>query len=193
MFVFSRKTLQGRRVITKNVIMMKRRLSEKNSAHAPSEKMGASRENYMSLASSLLRSLALACCSIVALGITSNSVAQEFPQRPISLVVGYPAGDSVDLTARLFGEELSRRLGQSVVIENAGGAGSTIGAQRVARANPEGYTLLLGSTNEMVIAGMINTAVKYDSVKDFTPLGVIALQPMVLVASKASGVKTAEQ
>ena len=64
---------------------------------------------------------------------------------------------------------------------------------RVARAAPDGYTLLLGSTNEMVIAGMINTAVKYDSVKDFTPLGVIASQPMVLAASKASGVKTAEQ
>lgn len=147
----------------------------------------------MSLVSSPLRGLALACCSIVALGVASNSVAQEFPQRPISLVVGYPAGGSVDLTARLFGEELSRRLGQSVVIENAGGAGGTIGAQRVARANPDGYTLLLGSTNEMVIAGMINTAVKYDSVKDFTPLGVIASQPMVLAASKASGVKTAEE
>lgn len=144
----------------------------------------------MSLVSSPLRGFALACCSIVALGIASNSVAQEFPQRPISLVVGYPAGGSVDLTARLFGEELSRRLGQSVVIENAGG---TIGAQRVARAAPDGYTLLLGSTNEMVIAGMINTAVKYDSVEDFTPLGVIASQPMVLAASKASGVKTAEQ
>ena len=65
----------------------------------------------MSLVSSPLRGLALACCSIVALCIASNSVAQEFPQRPISLVVGYPAGGSVDLTARLFGEELSRRVG----------------------------------------------------------------------------------
>lgn len=145
----------------------------------------------MSLVANPLRGLAVAFCSFAALGLPSAWAADAYPQRAISLIVGYPAGGSVDLTARLFGEELSRRLGQAVVVENAGGAGGTIGAQRVARATADGYTLLLGSTNEMVIAGMINTAVKYDSAKDFTPLGVIASQPMVLAASKASGVKTA--
>ncbi len=139
-----------------------------------------------------LRGTLAAICAVSALAAAPAAHA-EYPERAISLVVGYPAGGSVDLTARLFGEELAKRLGQSVVVENVGGAGGTIGAQRVARAAPDGYTLLLGSTNEMVIASMINNAVKYDSVKDFSPLGVIASQPMLLAASKNSGVKTAAE
>ena len=146
----------------------------------------------MKFAPKPLRGAMLALCATVALAAAPPALA-EYPDRPISLVVGYPAGGSVDLTARLFGEELSKHLGQSVVIENVGGAGGTIGAQRVARAEPDGYTLLLGSTNEMVIAGMINNAVKYDGAKDFSALGVIASQPMLLAASKASGVKTAAE
>ncbi|QKQ49960.1 MULTISPECIES: Bug family tripartite tricarboxylate transporter substrate binding protein [Achromobacter] len=139
-----------------------------------------------------LRGALAALCATAALAISPSAHA-DYPDRAISLVVGYPAGGSVDLTARLFGEELAKRLGQSVVVENVGGAGGTIGAQRVARAAPDGYTLLLGSTNEMVIASMINSAVKYDSVKDFSALGVIASQPMLLAASKNSGVKTAAE
>ncbi len=138
-----------------------------------------------------LRGALAAVCAASALAAALPAHAAGYPERAISLVVGYPAGGSVDLTARLFGEELAKRLGQSVVVENVGGAGGTIGAQRVARAAPDGYTLLLGSTNEMVIARMINNAVKYDSVKDFSALGVIASQPMLLAASKNSGVKTA--
>ncbi|MCY1525611.1 Tripartite tricarboxylate transporter family receptor [compost metagenome] len=139
-----------------------------------------------------LRGALAALCATAAFAASPSAFA-DYPDRAISLVVGYPAGGSVDLTARLFGEELAKRLGQSVVVENVGGAGGTIGAQRVARAAPDGYTLLLGSTNEMVIARMINSAVKYDSVKDFSALGVIASQPMLLAASKNSGVKTAAE
>lgn len=117
--------------------------------------------------------------------------ADTYPSRPITIVVGYPAGGSVDLTARILGEELSSRLGKSVIVENAGGAGGTIAAQRVARSTADGYTLLLGSTNEMVIASMINKAVRYDGQKDFTPIGMIASQPMLLAASKESGIKSA--
>jgi tripartite-type tricarboxylate transporter receptor subunit TctC len=88
---------------------------------------------------------------------------------------------------------LSRRLGQSVIIENAGGAGGTIGASKVARAAADGYTLLVGSTNEMVIAGMINSAVRYDGLQDFTPIGMIAAQPMMLATAKGSDVTNAAQ
>ncbi|OZI23871.1 ABC transporter substrate-binding protein [Bordetella genomosp. 9] len=134
----------------------------------------------------------LAClCAAAALAASPIAFAAEYPARTLSLVVGYPAGGSVDLTARLLGEELAKRLGQSVVVENLGGAGGTIGAQRVARAAPDGYTLLLGATNEMVIARMINTSVQYDGATDFTPVGLVASQPMVLAASAKSGVKTA--
>lgn len=138
-----------------------------------------------------LRGALAAFCAASTFAVAAPALAAGYPDHPISLVVGYPAGGSVDLTARLFGEELAKRLGQSVVVENAGGAGGTIGAQRVARAAADGYTLLLGSTNEMVIARMINSAVKYDGAKDFTALGVIASQPMLLAASKNSGVKNA--
>lgn len=119
--------------------------------------------------------------------------AETYPTKPITIVVGYPAGGSVDLTARVVGEQLAERLGQSVVIENQGGAGGTIGAQRVVRAPADGYTLLLGSTNEMVIAGMINDAVRYDGATDFTHVGMIAAQPLLYTASKASGVKSAAE
>ncbi|MFW7340722.1 tripartite tricarboxylate transporter substrate binding protein [Pollutimonas sp. H1-120] len=123
----------------------------------------------------------------------ASSEAADYPSKAISIVVGYPAGGSVDFTARVLGEALSERLGQSVVIENMGGAGGTIGANRVARATADGYTLLVGSTNEMVIAGMINSAVRYDGLKDFTPIGMIAAQPMMLAASKESGITNAAQ
>ncbi|OZI48963.1 Bug family tripartite tricarboxylate transporter substrate binding protein [Bordetella genomosp. 5] len=138
-----------------------------------------------------LRAALIAACTVSALAAAPAASAADYPARSISLVVGYPAGGSLDLTARLLGEELGKRLGQTVVVENVGGAGGTIGAQRVARAAPDGYTIFLGSTNEMVIARMINTAVKYDSAKDFTALGIVASQPMLLAASKNSGVKSA--
>jgi len=140
-----------------------------------------------------LRAALVSLCAASALAAASAASAADYPERSISLVVGYPAGGSVDLTARLLGEELGKRLGQTVVIENVGGAGGTIGAARAAKAAPDGYTLLLASTNEIVIARMINTAVKYDSAKDFTALGVVASQPMLLAASKNSGVKTAAE
>ncbi len=142
--------------------------------------------------SHLARAMLAVACTAASLAPLAAQAA-DYPDHPISLVVGYPAGGSVDLTARLFGEELAKQLGQSVVIENFGGAGGTIGAQRVARAQPDGYTLLLGSANEMAIAGLINPAVKYDGARDFTALGVIASQPLLLAASKASGITTAAQ
>ncbi|OVZ60220.1 ABC transporter substrate-binding protein [Pigmentiphaga sp. NML080357] len=131
--------------------------------------------------------LALSAC---ALGAASLAHAQgDYPSRPITLVVGYPAGGSTDLTARLFGDALSKRIGERVIVENVGGAGGAIGAQRVAKARADGYTLLLGASNEMAIASLINKAVKYDGLKDFTPVGMISSQPMVLVASANSPVK----
>lgn len=110
-----------------------------------------------------------------------------YPSRAITLVVGYPPGGSTDLTARVLGEQLTRTLGQPVVIENVGGAGGALGAQRVAQANPDGHTLLLGSNNEMAIAGLVNASLRYDPIKQFTAVGLVASQPMVLVASTRVG------
>jgi tripartite-type tricarboxylate transporter receptor subunit TctC len=116
-----------------------------------------------------------------------------FPSRPITLVVGYPPGGSTDLTARIIGPELGKRLGQTVVIDNVGGAGGTLGAQKVAAAKPDGHTLLLGTNNEMSIHKLINRSARVDGSSDFTPLGLIASQPMMLVASAAAGVKTLDE
>ena len=136
-----------------------------------------------------LSPLALSCALFTPL----VAQAQDYPSRAISIVVGYPAGGSVDLTARLLAEELGKHLNQNIVVENLGGAGGTIGAQRVANAKADGYTLLVGSTNEMVIAKMINKAVTYDGAKDFIPVGMIASQPMLLAASKSMGVRNAQE
>ena len=88
---------------------------------------------------------------------TTAALAQGWPAaKPITLVVGYPAGGSVDLVARTIAEPLSKRLGTPVVVENVGGAGGTIGAQKVVNAAPDGYTLLLGSGSEVSIARLFN-------------------------------------
>lgn len=133
---------------------------------------------------------AAACAAIPAAPLAHAQA--EYPNKPITLIVGYPPGGSTDLTARIVGEALSKRLNQTVVIENVGGAGGAIGAQRVANASPDGYTLLLGSSNEMAIVKLINPAVKYDPQRDFTPIGMVASQPMVLVAAPHTKVKTVE-
>ena len=107
--------------------------------------------------------------------------APAYPTKPITLVVGYTAGGSVDLVARTVAPELSKRLGQSVVIENLGGAGGTIGAQKVVKAEADGYTLLLGSGSEVSIARLTNPAVRYDGEKDLAAITFVGTQPMVLV------------
>ena len=116
----------------------------------------------------------------------------DYPNKPITIVVGYPPGGSTDLTGRTLGIELSRSLGVPVIIDNVGGAGGAIGAQKVANAAPDGYTLLAGASNEIAISRLVSSSVKYE-LKNFTPIGLIATQPMVLVASTRSGVKTVDQ
>ncbi|WP_370870760.1 Bug family tripartite tricarboxylate transporter substrate binding protein [Polaromonas sp.] len=135
-----------------------------------------------------------AFCAALAM-LTCASVGAQpdsYPSKPITIVVAYPPGGSTDLNGRTLGAELSRKLGVPVIIDNVGGAGGAIGAQKVANAAPDGYTLLVGASNEIAITRLVSSAVKYD-VKDFTPIGLIATQPMVLVASQKSGVKTVDQ
>ena len=136
----------------------------------------------------LSRRAALACS--LAVLASAPAVAQEasYPSKPITIVVGYPPGGSTDLTGRVVATELGNRLGVPVVIENIGGAGGAIGAQKVASAAPDGHTLLVGASNEIAINKLVTKKVKYD-IKDFTAIGLIASQPLVLVASTGSGVK----
>lgn len=116
--------------------------------------------------------------------------ANNYPERPIKLVVGYPPGGSVDATARQLADALAPRLKASLVIDNQGGAAGALAAQRVATSPADGYTLLLGSSNELAATGVLNPAQKYDPLRDFTPLGLVSTAPVLLVAGPKAGVKT---
>ena len=142
------------------------------------------------------RSLALrvVACSILSLSL-SQALAQDasYPNKPITVLVGYPPGGSTDLTGRAVADQLAKKLGVAVIVENASGAGGAIAALKTSKAQPDGYTLLLGANNEIAINRLITPATVKYSYKDFTPIGLVASQPMVLVASSAAGVKNASQ
>ncbi|MET1114129.1 MAG: tripartite tricarboxylate transporter substrate binding protein [Comamonas sp.] len=142
----------------------------------------------------ILRRTAVAAGLLIAAAAAMPAFAADnnYPTRAITMVVGYPPGGSTDLVGRLVADGLSSRLGQPVVVENLGGAGGAIGAQKVAKAAADGYTIMVGANNEIAIARLINKAVKYQ-IGDFTPIGVVGSQPMVLVASQKAGVKTAAE
>lgn len=112
-----------------------------------------------------------------------------YPTHPVTLIVPYPAGGSADILARAVGQKLGERLGQTVVIDNRGGAATAIGAQAVARAAPDGYTILMGTVSSQAINPAMNK-VGYDPVADFTPIAPVASIPFVLVANPTAGVST---
>ena len=113
-----------------------------------------------------------------------DAQAQGYPSRPITVVVPFPAGGPSDVVARIVTEQMGKILGQSMVIENVGGAGGTLGSARVATAAPDGYTLLAGSMGSHVAAPVLTPNIKYDPSKDFTPIGFTAHSPAVIVAKK---------
>jgi len=113
------------------------------------------------------------------------TLAQGYPEHPITLVVPYPPGGSADILARTVSSELSKRLGQPVVVENRGGAGTAIGARFVAESRPDGYTLLMGTVSSQAINPAMSK-VGYDPIKDFVPVAPLASIPFVLVANPAS-------
>jgi tripartite-type tricarboxylate transporter receptor subunit TctC len=110
--------------------------------------------------------------------------AQPYPSRPVTIVVPYPAGGLFDALARVLAEPMAAALGQSVVIENVGGAGGSIAVGRVARAAPDGYTLSIGSGDQFVVNAAIYP-LQYDVVKDFEPIALLVSGP-VLIASKTA-------
>jgi tripartite-type tricarboxylate transporter receptor subunit TctC len=115
---------------------------------------------------------------------TASTLAQDYPARPITVVVPFSAGGPSDVVARIVTEHMAKTLGQSLVIENVGGAGGTLGSARVATSPPDGYTLLAGSMGSHVSAPVLTPNVRYDSVRDFEPIGFTAHAPAVVVAKK---------
>jgi len=109
---------------------------------------------------------------------------QKYPDRPIKLIVPFPPGGPSDVVARIIADGMSRVLGQTMIIENVGGAGGTIGTARVAAATPDGYTLLAASMGSHVAAPVLTPGIRYDSAKDFEPIGLTANAPVAVVARK---------
>jgi tripartite-type tricarboxylate transporter receptor subunit TctC len=127
-------------------------------------------------------------CTLVAMlavaGFGLPALADDFPSRPITMIVPYPPGGPSDVVARIMADGMGRALGNSVVIENVGGAGGTIGTARAAEAAPDGYTLLGASMGSHVAAPSLYKDLRYDSTKDFVPIGLTANAPAVVVARK---------
>jgi tripartite-type tricarboxylate transporter receptor subunit TctC len=109
---------------------------------------------------------------------------RSYPARPITVVVPFPAGGPSDVVARVVTDQMGKSLGESLIIENVGGGGGTIGSARVAAAHPDGYTLLAGSMGSHVSAPVLTPNLKYDSERDFVPIGFTAQSPAVIVARK---------
>ncbi len=115
--------------------------------------------------------------------------AQDYPSRPVTLIVPYPAGGGTDLTARYLAQKLGEAWGQPVVVENRSGAAGTVGAGAVAKAAPDGYTLLL-HTNAHAITGALYGTLPYDAVKDFAPVGLVASYAFALAVNPALPVRS---
>lgn len=135
-------------------------------------------------------SIALVLGLAAASGARAQAGGDNYPSRPIKLVVGYVPGGSPDTVARIVGQRMGQILGQPVVVENRAGAGGVLATAQVAKAPADGYTLLLGETGQLVIAPWITKNLPYDVLRDFAPVGMAGTTPLVLVANAKTGIRT---
>ncbi len=138
--------------------------------------------------SNLARFISPLLASLALLGLGPNAQAQNWPSKPISLIVPFPSGGTTDVLARAVGQELSAALGQPVVVESKPGAGSTLGADYVAKAKPDGHILLMGAVHH-TIASSVYKKLPYDFQKDLAPISVVAMVPNVLVINPGTPAK----
>ena len=134
-----------------------------------------------------LLAITLATSSFFAVG------QQAYPSKPIRLIVGFAPGGGTDIVARAIAPKMSEILGQSVIIENKSGAAGTIGADLVAKSNPDGYTLLMGHSNSNAISPFVLTNVPYNPATDFTPITYLGYVPNVLVVKSSLPVNSVAQ
>jgi len=126
----------------------------------------------------------------LALAAFAAGAQQNFPTRPVRLIVPYPPGGNVDITARIIGPTLGELLGQTVVVDNRGGGGGNVGAHLVAKAAPDGHTLLMGSSGPLSINPVVVPNLPYDSVKDYAPVSRVHVVPLVVLAGQKSGISS---
>jgi tripartite-type tricarboxylate transporter receptor subunit TctC len=131
----------------------------------------------------------MATAALLRLAPSQPASAQEFPQRTVTIIVPSAPGGTLDALARFFGQAMGPALGRSVVVENVSGAGGLVGLQRLARAEPDGHTIVFGNMGVLAAAMALNPDSGFDPRRDLAPIGVVANVPMVLAASPASGIR----
>ena len=134
-----------------------------------------------------------AAVGLAGLDLPATAADAPYPNRPITLVVPFPPGASVDVSGRLVAERLARALGQPVVVDNRGGGGGTIGSTYVAKAAPDGYTLVVSSQSTHVVNPAMNPKLPYDAIKDFAPVTIIGRLANVLVINAALPIHTFDE
>ena len=124
--------------------------------------------------------------SLLALSLQSAPAAAQYPNKPITVIVPFAAGGPTDVVTRLVGEHMSRTLGQTLVVENVGGAGGTIGMTRAAQAQSDGYTIAVGNMGTQSAAPALYPNLKYDPAKSFAQVGIVNFTPQAIVAKKTT-------
>lgn len=130
--------------------------------------------------------------AVIAAGLAGTAAA-EFPERQITLVIPFAAGGSTDVVGRIVAERMSQSLGQQVLVQNVGGAGGSLGAQQVAKADPDGYTLLMGTVATHALNPLILKQKPYDPVADFAPVSLLILVPNVLAVNPELPVNSVQE
>lgn len=131
--------------------------------------------------------------SLLALALQSVPADAQYPDKPITVIVPFAAGGPTDVVARLVGDHMSRTLGQTLVVENIGGAGGTLGMTRAAQAQPDGYTIAVGNMGTQSAAPALYPNLKYDPAKSFAQVGIVNQTPQSIVAKKETPAKTLKE
>ena len=139
----------------------------------------------------MMRRMILGLCAALLLG--APAIAQNYPNKPIRLVVGYSAGGGNDLIARIVAAKLQEKLGQPIVVDNKPGAQSIVAAELVAKAQPDGYTLLVAPSGPMTINPAVYAKLPYDPAKDFAPISLLAEFPLLLVVGADQPIKSVRE
>jgi tripartite-type tricarboxylate transporter receptor subunit TctC len=140
----------------------------------------------------MLKTLLVGACTVIATVVAPLAAAQTYPNRPVKLLVGFPPGGSTDLAARVLANKLTQSLGQTFLVENRAGASGNIASEAVARAAPDGYTLLMAATS-FAAAPAFFDKLAWDPTKDFSPIALVATVPIMVVTTPSLPVKNVKE
>jgi tripartite-type tricarboxylate transporter receptor subunit TctC len=140
-----------------------------------------------------MKSLPLGCVLAAAASLVPCAQAQQYPTRPVRIVVPFAAGGPTDILARLLAQRLTESLGQQFIVDNRAGGGGTIGGQAAARSAPDGYTLYMGGITTLAMAPHTHSKLPYDPFKDFTPITTLTIQPVMLMVHPVLPARSVKQ